>query len=605
MPNDETNSPFQASVTGPFHPRSERSNAIVAIFFRVTTHERTLWTPLRHRDFRYLVTGHAISEIGDWLYNVALIVFVYERTGSGAWVAAAGIVRLVPYTLFGTIGGMIADRWSRKRVMIASDVIRAAVMVALAIVAATDGSALVAIGLTGLATTFAVAFSPCVSAAMPILVGEDDLAPANTLVTTVTNVSYAVGPALGGVLLVLGAPPIAFAVNGVTFLASAVVTLMIRADLGPERRPGVDNEISTPFRERFTEGFEAIRTSGNAVLLVMIWASSMLLYGQESVLYALVASNLLRTGTDGVAFLYAAIGVGGIAAAGLAHKASDSPNQGKALVIAAFAVGAPMFLLAFVRVPSVAYALLLGEGAAMIVLDVLIVTSLQRLLGNEVLGRAFGAIDSLIVASMLLGMLIAPVMVRFTSVSGALMIGGSLSFAAAAAILPRARSIDRLGAARAEALGPRVALLERLGIFDGASRVTLEGLAEVAVDVHVEGGVVVLHQGAHPDDLFVVVTGELDARIADAAGERVVGSIGEGEYFGEIGLLRGIPRTATVTALTACDLLRIPGDRFLAIVTGEASSAGALSRTVQARMSEHRASVGNATVDPDDVDRTA
>ena len=71
--------------------------------------ERTLWAPLRDRNVRLLVSSTGLSQIGDWLYNVALIVFVLERTGSGAWIAAAGIVRLLPYVAFGTVGGMIAD----------------------------------------------------------------------------------------------------------------------------------------------------------------------------------------------------------------------------------------------------------------------------------------------------------------------------------------------------------------------------------------------------------------------------------------------------------------------------------------------------------------
>ena len=96
--------------------------------------------------------------------------------------------------------------------------------------------------------------------------------------------------------------------------------------------------------------------------LVLIWTTSNLLYGQETVLYALTASRLLRTGTDGVAFLYAAIGVGGIAAAGFAHRAADRADQGKALVVAAFACGLPIFCLAFVRVPWVAYVLLAGRA---------------------------------------------------------------------------------------------------------------------------------------------------------------------------------------------------------------------------------------------------
>lgn len=104
--------------------------------------ERKLWTPLRDRNVRLLITGMGLSQVGDWLYNVALIVFVLERTGSGTWVAAAGIVRLLPYVAFGTIGGMIADRWPRRRTMIQSDVIRAAVMFTLTVVAARDGSPL-------------------------------------------------------------------------------------------------------------------------------------------------------------------------------------------------------------------------------------------------------------------------------------------------------------------------------------------------------------------------------------------------------------------------------------------------------------------------------
>lgn len=553
----------------------------------MTARSRTLWSPLRHRDFRFLVAGQAISQTGDWLYNVALIVFVYEQTGSGAWVAAAGIVRLLPYTMFGALGGMVADRWPRKRVMIVSDVSRAVSMAALAVVAASGGSAAVAIALAGVATILAVAYGPCVNAAMPILVGEEDLAPANTLVTTVTNVSYAVGPAVGGILLLLGSPAVAFAANGFTFLASAAAALPIEADLGPTRREAAGADAAgedVSFRDRFMEGIDAVRVSGSVMALVLIWTASSVLYGQETVLYALAASNLLRTGTDGVAFLYAAIGVGGIAAAGLAHRAADRPDQGRALVVASFACGVPMFCLAFVHVPWVAYVLLAGEGAAMIVLDVLVVTSLQRLLGNEVLGRAFGAIDGLTVAAMLAGMVIAPVSVRLTSVEGGLAIAGLITFAAALMFLPKARAIDRAASARAEALAPLVEVLERLGIFGGASRVTLEGLAEVATRVEVAAGAVVLRQGDPPDDLYAVVRGSLDASVRDGAGQRVVGTLSDDQYFGEIGLLRSVPRTATVTAVTRCELLRIPGDRFLSIVTGEASRFNTLSRTAQARL---------------------
>ena len=189
--------------------------------------------PFRHRDFRALVAGLAISQTGDWLYNVALLVFVLRATHSASWVAAAGIVRLLPYVLFGTLGGVIADRFPRKRVMIASDLARAVLMGVLAIVAAAGGAPILAILLSGVSTTFAVAYGPCVNAAMPVIVDEGELSAANSIASTIQNVCIALGPAVGGVLLVLGSAAWAFAFNALTFCGSAIAVAMIRSDLGP------------------------------------------------------------------------------------------------------------------------------------------------------------------------------------------------------------------------------------------------------------------------------------------------------------------------------------------------------------------------------------
>lgn len=111
---------------------------------------------LAHRDFRLLLGGQAVSATGDWLYNVALVVYVLDQTGSGTWVAATSLVRFLPYVLFGTFGGVIADRYDRRRVMIVADVARAVVMTALTLVAGAEGKgpALAAITLAGASTVF-------------------------------------------------------------------------------------------------------------------------------------------------------------------------------------------------------------------------------------------------------------------------------------------------------------------------------------------------------------------------------------------------------------------------------------------------------------------
>ena len=558
---------------------------------------RSLRSALRHHDFRLLAAGLAISQVGDWLYNVALIVFVLEATGSAAWVAAAGIVRLLPYVLFGPIGGVIADRRPRKRTMIASDLIRAGVMAALTIVVWVSGPAVLAIALAALATTFAVAYTPCVSAAMPLLVDEDDLSSANALLTTITNLSYAVGPAVGGVLLVLGSPGVAFAVNALTFLGSAVVTMRLRADLGPGAQPEpVQAEGSPSMREGIAQGLTALRSVPAAVTIVTALIVTSFLYGQEVVLYALVANERLGLGTDGVAFLYAAIGVGGIAAAGLARGLADRPRQGFILAAAAICCGLPMMLLAVIDRPGIAYLVLAVEGVAMLVVDVLAVTSMQRILGNEVLGRAFGAIDSLSVAAMLAGSLVAPFTVRWTSLSGALVIGGGLTLAAALLVLRQAREIDRKAGERAARLGPRADFLEGLDLFTGSSRATLEELAELLVLEKVEPGVAVIDQGDQPDDLFLVVEGALVVTHRQDGGPALeVAEVGAGSYVGEIGLLRSIPRTATVTTRTPSELYRLDGQEFLRAVT-EGSVRSRLSAGVGSRVADlrsaHDASAG-------------
>ena len=92
----------------------------------------SLRAPLRHRPYLILLSGSTISQSGDWLYNVALAVYVFDRTGSAGWVAAATVLRLVPYVVLAPIGGVIADRFDRRSVMIWSDVLRALSMGALA-----------------------------------------------------------------------------------------------------------------------------------------------------------------------------------------------------------------------------------------------------------------------------------------------------------------------------------------------------------------------------------------------------------------------------------------------------------------------------------------
>ena len=359
--------------------------------------------------------------------------------------------------------------------MIVSDLARAVVMGALTWVVLDSESATPAVALTVVSTALSVAYSPCVNASVPRIVTEDELAAANSIVTTITNVSIAIGPAIGGVMLVLGSPAWAFALNGVTFLVSALIVSRIRGDLGPDPGPMPDEARAPGFFAHAAEGFSTITSSPDVLALVAAWTATALLYGLEVVLLALVATERLGTGANGLALLYAAFGIGSLLAVFLANRAANHARQGVILAVATMIPGLALAGFALTHSPAVGFLLAAVDGASSLVLDVLIVTSLQRLLGNERLGRAYGATDTLVVGGLLVGTLLAPWLVSGTSLEVALAVSGGVVVVAGLLLLVRARSIDRRAAARAGLLAERVAQLAGLDLFAGASRAYARG----------------------------------------------------------------------------------------------------------------------------------
>jgi MFS family permease len=192
--------------------------------------EGTIRGALRYPAFRALLAGLAVSQAGDWLYNIALVTLVYQRTGSAMWAGVTTAARIVPMVVLGPFGGIVADRFDRRRVMVACDLVRLALMLMLALVAAANLPAVLAPVIAALATAAATPYLPSVAATTPRLVAGADLPGANAARAAVTGAGIIAGPALGGVLLLLGQPALAFAVNAATFGASAVCVLAIRAD---------------------------------------------------------------------------------------------------------------------------------------------------------------------------------------------------------------------------------------------------------------------------------------------------------------------------------------------------------------------------------------
>jgi MFS family permease len=384
--------------------------------------EGTIRAALRYPAFRKLLGGLAVSQIGDWLYNLALVTLVYSRTHSALWAGVTTAARVVPIVALGPLGGAIADRFDRRRVLIACDLIRLALMLLLALVALAQLPILLAPAIAAAATAASSPYLACTSAVTPRLVPDADLAGANAARSAVAAIGVIAGPALGGVLLLLGSPALAFVVNAVTFGVAAVAVLAIPAgpvfavDAGAPERLG-------SLRRDVTDGATALRAHPEALRLVGADIMCSLVYGMQTVVLLLVARHA-GLGLHGYGYLFAGIGAGALAGTSLAGRVMRLPHPRFVLLAALAAVGLPMLALPWASPAVLAIALAATTGVGAILVEILTETAMQRSLPAEVFGRAYGLALPASVAGIAAGSLVAPLLVTALGGTGAMVAGG-------------------------------------------------------------------------------------------------------------------------------------------------------------------------------------
>jgi predicted MFS family arabinose efflux permease len=398
----------------------------------------------RTRDLRLLLSGLAASQAGDWLYNLALLALVYDRTGSTTWVGIATGARVLPMVVLGPLGGIVADRLDRRRLMIGSDLVRAACMAALAAVAATDAPIVLAPMLAALSTAAGAAYPSAVVAIVPRLVADEDLPAANAARVSITHICVVAGPLVGALLLLLGSAALAFAVNGMTFLiGAAVVAALPREALRrPPQTPaaGVAADLAA--------GLAALRRERAALPAVGADVLASSLYGALTVLYVLLGARL-GLGAGGYGYLLSASALGGILGAGAADRAAASGNPRLVLAAAVVLLGAPLPFLGLAGwVPGV-LALAAFFGTGQIVTEVVADTALQRSLDPAVFGRAYGIVLSASIGGIAAGALLAPLAVSLLGLEGTLVAAGVLTMGYGIALLvPGSRGAFALRLAR-------------------------------------------------------------------------------------------------------------------------------------------------------------
>jgi MFS family permease len=526
----------------------------------------------RNRSLRRLQLAWIGSSIGNWGYVVALMVYAYNHGGPGA-VGLVGVIRWFPAALAAPFAGMVGDRFPRLRVMTVSDLLRMTALAIAAVVVALDAPAAIVYVLAIVVTVISQVFQPAQAALLPTLAeSPEQLAAANVVSSTIEYIGYFVGPALGGLVLAVSNVETVFALSAALFLWSAAMLFLIRLRADEPPREAARGS----WLEEASAGFRTIGRDTRLRLIVGLFGGQSLIYGAFVVLTAVAAIRLLDLGSPGVGYLNAALGVGGliggIAAAALVGVRRLALTFGLAMIV----WGAPIIGVGLWPETAPALILIGIAGLGMTLGDIAGYTLLQRMVPGEVLARVFGVARSAFYAAGGLGAILAPVLVDAIGIRATLIVSGAVLPAVTIPTLGMLSRIDRTVTV------PKAQLDRLLAIemFAPLPAPTLELLASSLERISVPAGETVFRQGDHGDRFYIVDAGEVEIEIDG----RLVDVLGPGDHFGEIALLRDIPRTATARARKETQLFALERDAFLGAVTGHAGSSEAAESVVVARL---------------------
>jgi len=524
----------------------------------------------RNRDLRRVQLAGIGSIMGLWGYIIALLVWAYAEGGAGL-AGLAAFLRLAPAAFAAPFAGALADRMPRRRIMVTSDLLRALTLGLAALAITTDAPVAIVLILVSLAGVAASAFRPAECALLPSITSTpEELTAANVVASAVDGIGSFAGPALGGLLLVVGSPELVFFAAVGCLLWSALLVAGVRGEVRPEL-----TEESPRILRAVADGFRASVSGGNVRLILGLVAAQTFVAGLLNVLVVVIALEMLERGEGWVGLLNGAIGIGGLI--GVAVSAGVVLRRGIASVFGAGTIlfGAPLLLIAAWEEPLVAVAAMALIGVGNTLADVSSSTLLQRAVDDAVLARVFAVLESLAIGTIAVGGLLAPVAVDVLGERGALIAAGALLPIVVLCTLVPLRALDA-------AAGPPVQvldLLRALPIFAPLSQPVLERLAFDADLVERPAGEI-FAQG-DPGDRFYVIA---DGTVAVTVDGVHVRTETRGDAFGEIALLRDTPRTATVTATTPVTLYALGRDAFITAVTGHPASAEAAEALATARL---------------------
>jgi MFS family permease len=519
--------------------------------------------------------AYGLACTSDAAFTVTLGVVAFREGGAGA-VGLVALLRMLPSALGSTVLTAYADRLRRERVLVVASVVRAGALAATAVLLAAGAPAATIYLLAVVVTAAMTIFRPVHSALQPLLCTDTtELTSANVVRGVLEAVATLAGPVLAGIVLVVASPSAAFGTVAAVTVLSVVPLLGIVSD-APPSEPTSGRRVA----KDAVEGVRVVAAHRDLRLVFGLGFAQTIVRGALNVFIVVVAFDLLGTDDSGVATLAAALGVGGLVGSFGASLLVGSRHLGAWLSIALALWGLPIVAMGAVSRQLLDFGLIAVVGVANALIDVPLFTLPVRLVSDAVLARAFGIFEALIALGVGLGSVASPVLIAVAGLRPAMAATGLLLPLLAVLRWRRLHTLDDQLVVRDDEIAvlrstPLLALLPVPAIEHLASRLRRET---------VPAGANVFLEGQRGDRVYVVIDGTAEVLGKD----RLVATVGPGGAFGEIAVLRDVPRTATVRAATDLDLFALARDDFLTALGRHQPSSDAAYASVARQMAAYR-----------------
>ncbi|WP_204911457.1 MFS transporter [Microlunatus spumicola] len=529
---------------------------------------RLVWAD---RDLRRLNLSLLGSTVGDGAYATALAVYAFAWGGAGAlgaYVAAKLALKALalPFLV------AAVDRFPRTTVLVALDLARAALVAVVALLVLVDAPPLPVLVTAGVVGLVGAPYRAVSAALTPSLVSSPRaLTAANGVGSTVESVAVLAGPALGGLLLAVTSVPVVVALDVLTFVWSAVLVLGVRrtgrlpaASSPPPRRPG-----------GAWSGFGTLWSDPRLRLVAGLACLQTVVAGACAVFTVVVALQLVDLGPPGVGYLTALVGAGavagGLVALGRAGRGSLATDFGAGVLLSTV----PPLVVGLVPDPVVAVLAFFVLGLGNPLVDVNLLTMVQRTVPAQALGLVFGALQSATRGAIAVGALLVPLLVGALGPGWGLVALVLPVAAATLACWPALRRLDRTLAPPA-----LLGLVRDQALLAGLPPAAQELVATRLHRLDVPAGTHVIEAGQEGDTFYLIASGRLDA-VRDSVR---LSTMRAGDCFGEIALLRDVPRTATVVAVDDAVLYALDRPDFLQAVGADPETTARADLLVRTRI---------------------